>query len=492
MFTDTVNIIDISQNSSLYHNGVYDNDLLYHDEEKCNQLKSEQWYYCDNEHGNYNIDNILNIVKNKYSDFGLKFSSLNIDKNNLNDCITISTSLEGAVPLCSLERKHPKLEIIDYTNLRDHVSTQVIDYEEIYYSYIENELIPKYGLTKVDSEIKYNELNGITSAYIIKNEKETPYLLIIRLEFNEYFITPVLMLFTQENEQVKLLHEERSIDYCNKINIKYSDNMIYISAEEMTKNFGMNGWSSWELSYEIKDNKINMVSNDIGQSNAPPVPVYDETVIDLMDLSIAEWTPLVDTDKFKITDFTNLRKYIQYSSYNNNQSTDKPVSSKDIYSWDEQMIENAINNYLSQNWNNEHQYYVFSNELLEDEDYWFAIIRWNGAISPNVDTGSNCKIYKATGEVEISFISDPPNEFFNIHDYATDNNNQSTNSRIGKITTERDPLNVRQSPSTESEKIGTVDKGSTITILSEVNGWYEIEYNGKSGYVSGEFVQIVE
>ena len=48
------------------------------------------------------------------------------------------------------------------------------------------------------------------------------------------------------------------------------------------------------------------------------------------------------------------------------------------------------------------------------------------------------------------------------------------------------------SPHLPNQKIGTVDKGSTITILSEVNGWYEIEFNGKSGYVSGDFVEIID
>lgn len=52
--------------------------------------------------------------------------------------------------------------------------------------------------------------------------------------------------------------------------------------------------------------------------------------------------------------------------------------------------------------------------------------------------------------------------------------------------------NQKKSTSTESEKIGTVDKGSTITILAEVNGWYEIEFNGKSGYVSEDFVEIID
>ncbi|MBQ6942697.1 MAG: SH3 domain-containing protein [Ruminococcus sp.] len=68
----------------------------------------------------------------------------------------------------------------------------------------------------------------------------------------------------------------------------------------------------------------------------------------------------------------------------------------------------------------------------------------------------------------------------------------SSSTRIGTIITENDALNVRQSPSTESNKIGTVGKGSTVIIRSEVDGWYEIEFNSNSGYVSGEYVQIVE
>lgn len=119
LLTDEISIIDISQNTSLYHNGVSNNDLLYHDEEKCDQLKSEQWYYCDTEHDDYNIDDTLTTVKDRFSEYGSSFSSLNINKNGLNDCITINTNFEDTVRICSLERKYPKLEITDHTNIRN-------------------------------------------------------------------------------------------------------------------------------------------------------------------------------------------------------------------------------------------------------------------------------------------------------------------------------------------------------------------------------------
>lgn len=62
--------------------------------------------------------------------------------------------------------------------------------------------------------------------------------------------------------------------------------------------------------------------------------------------------------------------------------------------------------------------------------------------------------------------------------------------KTGKVITQKDDLNVRKEPSIESEKIGTVAKDSTINIISEVNGWYEIDFNGGSGYVSAEFIKV--
>ncbi len=58
----------------------------------------------------------------------------------------------------------------------------------------------------------------------------------------------------------------------------------------------------------------------------------------------------------------------------------------------------------------------------------------------------------------------------------------------GIVNTEKDPLNVRKSPSTEAEIIGRLDKGSTVTVYSETDGWCEIEYNGGIGYVSKEYI----
>lgn len=59
----------------------------------------------------------------------------------------------------------------------------------------------------------------------------------------------------------------------------------------------------------------------------------------------------------------------------------------------------------------------------------------------------------------------------------------------GTVNTEKDPLNVRKSPSANAEIIGKLEKGSTVTIYAESGDWYEIEYNGGVGYVSKKYIK---
>lgn len=51
-----------------------------------------------------------------------------------------------------------------------------------------------------------------------------------------------------------------------------------------------------------------------------------------------------------------------------------------------------------------------------------------------------------------------------------------------------DGLRVRQGPSTQSSIIGSVNKGQTLEVVSQSNGWDKINYNGGTGYVSDNYV----
>lgn len=57
-----------------------------------------------------------------------------------------------------------------------------------------------------------------------------------------------------------------------------------------------------------------------------------------------------------------------------------------------------------------------------------------------------------------------------------------------------DSLNVRQSGSTEANILGSLQNGDELALLSETeqNGWYQVSYNGGVGYVSAQYVKVID
>lgn len=51
-------------------------------------------------------------------------------------------------------------------------------------------------------------------------------------------------------------------------------------------------------------------------------------------------------------------------------------------------------------------------------------------------------------------------------------------------------LNLRQSPSTSATILGKISEGTTVTILCENNGWYQVNYQGTVGYVYSQYISI--
>lgn len=52
-------------------------------------------------------------------------------------------------------------------------------------------------------------------------------------------------------------------------------------------------------------------------------------------------------------------------------------------------------------------------------------------------------------------------------------------------------LNIREEPSTDAEILGVAEDGSLLPLLKEkaTDGWYEVEYEGKTGYIYAEFAK---
>ena len=65
----------------------------------------------------------------------------------------------------------------------------------------------------------------------------------------------------------------------------------------------------------------------------------------------------------------------------------------------------------------------------------------------------------------------------------------SPTTRTGKIVCDTS-VNFRSQPNTSCSIIGSLYNGATVTILSSENGWYKATYNGKTGYISADYVTV--
>ena len=58
----------------------------------------------------------------------------------------------------------------------------------------------------------------------------------------------------------------------------------------------------------------------------------------------------------------------------------------------------------------------------------------------------------------------------------------------GKVTTGGSVLNVRSCPGTSYGRTATLSDGTIVSIVGVDSGWYKIEWNGKTGYVSSDYM----
>ncbi|CUQ16558.1 SH3 domain-containing protein [Clostridium baratii] len=79
-------------------------------------------------------------------------------------------------------------------------------------------------------------------------------------------------------------------------------------------------------------------------------------------------------------------------------------------------------------------------------------------------------------------------DYIKVNGSSTSNNNSSVSERIGKVNASA--LNVRSNPSIRNSVIGTLSRGSKVTIVSTSNGWHKIKYKNGYGYVSADYINL--
>ena len=93
-------------------------------------------------------------------------------------------------------------------------------------------------------------------------------------------------------------------------------------------------------------------------------------------------------------------------------------------------------------------------------------------------TGVDSKGINITGWVKTDNISFP----------AEGNLNVTPSKGTGVVTAEP-YLNVRLNPSTTAEIIAKINKGETVVIEESTNGWHKVTVDGRTGWVSSDFVK---
>ncbi|NWG16400.1 MAG: SH3 domain-containing protein [Chloroflexi bacterium] len=61
-----------------------------------------------------------------------------------------------------------------------------------------------------------------------------------------------------------------------------------------------------------------------------------------------------------------------------------------------------------------------------------------------------------------------------------------------RVVSSTDRVNVRSGPGLDAARIGTLRPGDAYTVIGESNGWYSIDFNGQTGWVSAIFVTVSE
>lgn len=67
----------------------------------------------------------------------------------------------------------------------------------------------------------------------------------------------------------------------------------------------------------------------------------------------------------------------------------------------------------------------------------------------------------------------------------------STSKKVyGKVSTKKDPLNMRKTASTKAAVVCKIPKGVKVEIVSKGTSWHKVKYNGKTGYCSTKYIKL--
>lgn len=116
---------------------------------------------------------------------------------------------------------------------------------------------------------------------------------------------------------------------------------------------------------------------------------------------------------------------------------------------------------------------------------------WDGDMSvctvEHEDDCVYCDVYSIE-EHTLRFY--PENDMIMWDDIVLTKESDGAEFVIGTVKIKEGVLNVRSNTNTQSQIIGTLDKGDIVPIVEDLGDWYLILYNNSIGAVSSEFMEV--
>ena len=115
------------------------------------------------------------------------------------------------------------------------------------------------------------------------------------------------------------------------------------------------------------------------------------------------------------------------------------------------------------------------------------IAKLNKGVSVTILDASG-SYYKISYDGKEGYVS---SQYVQLSSGSNANTNNNTAATGTGVTTGN--INFRTGPSTSYSKVSgcsKVPKNASVEILGESNGWYQVRYNGYTGYLSGEYVKL--
>ncbi len=111
--------------------------------------------------------------------------------------------------------------------------------------------------------------------------------------------------------------------------------------------------------------------------------------------------------------------------------------------------------------------------VLEKLDGWYKVV-YNGM----------------TGYVSSDYLIYTPASADSAANQNGDTSADSSEAEELEGTITGSGVNFRSEPATSSEILGCFAKGTVVEVVSSENGWCKVVYNGKTGYVSADYIKI--